>query len=104
MFILTIKPNFLALFLYFMVLFWLFMGYFDKMFVTYIITGLGASILFDLIFILFQFTGFVNSYNPTGSGLVVFLVVLLVVELALRIIMILKMMPFKTPGKKMEYF
>ena len=100
MLVLTIKYNFLALVCYFMVVFWLFMGYYDKMFVLYVMIGLGISMLMDLVFLLFQFTGLVNGVNPTGSGLVVIFVIFMFVELLARAIMILKMMPFKTPSKK----
>jgi len=104
MFALTVKPSLLALVTYFLVFFWLFLGYFDRMFVTYLIGGLAASSLFDFIYMLLQFTGSINTTNPVGNGVIVLTIVFLFVEIALRIIMIIKMLPFRVPTKKEEYF
>ena len=84
-----------------MVVFWLFLGYFDKMFVTYIMIGFGLSILMDLIYLLLQFTGIVNTVNPTaGSGLIVLIVIAIFLSLGIRVILLIKMMPFRNPSQK----
>lgn len=100
MFVLTVKPNFLALITYFLVIFWLFLGYFDRMFVTYLIGGLATSIIMDLIYMLLQFTGNLNTTNPTGNGVIVMMIIFMFVEIALRVIMIIKMMPLRIPTQK----
>lgn len=87
-----------------MVIFWLFLGYFDRNFVTFLLGALGASILFDLIYMLLQFTGNVNSYNPIGNGAIVLMIIFLILEFGIRIIMGIKMMPFRVPTQKEEYF
>ena len=97
---LTVKPNFLGLICYLLVMFWLFLGYYDKMFVAYVMIGFGLSILLDLIYLLLQFTGNLNTVNPTGKGLIVLIIIFLVVELALRVIIILKILPFRAPSQK----
>lgn len=101
---LTIKPNFLALICYFLVVFWLFLGYYDKNFLTYILIGFGLSLLMDLIYLLLQFTASINTVNPTGSGLVVLIVIFLILELALRVLIMIKMLPFRKPTQKEEFF
>ena len=98
--VLTVKPNFLGLICYLLVMFWLFLGYYDKMFVAYVMIGFGLSILLDLIYLLLQFTGNLNTVNPTGKGLIVLIIIFLVVELALRVIIILKILPFRAPSQK----
>ena len=74
------------------------------MFVTYILIGLGLSILMDLIYLLLQFTGSINTVNPTGQGMVVLVDIFLILELTIRVILIIKMLPYKTPNGKEEYF
>jgi predicted PurR-regulated permease PerM len=102
--VLTVKPNFLALLCYAMTVFWLFLGYYDKMFITYLIIAFAMSLFFDIIYIILSLTGRINTTNPTSSGFVVLLIIFLILELAIRIIMIIKIMPFKIPSQKEEYF
>jgi hypothetical protein len=104
MFALTVKPSLLGLVTYFLVIFWLFLGYFDRMFVTYILGGLLAASLFDFIYLMLQFTGHVNTTNPVGGGVIALVIVFLFLEIALRIIMVIKMLPFRVPTQKEEYF
>ena len=102
---LAVKPSLLVILLYSLVIYWLFLGYYDKNFMTALMGGIAASILFDLIYILLQLMGKINTNRPSGgSGLITVVVLFLVIELALRIILLVKMIPFRQLPSKTEYF
>jgi hypothetical protein len=93
---LAVKPSLLVILLYSLVIYWLFLGYYDKNFVTALMGGIGASIVFDLIYILLQLMGKINTNRPSaGSGLITVVVLFLVIELALRIVLLVKLIPFR---------
>ena len=102
---LAVKPSLLVILLYSLVIYWLFLGYYDKNFMTALMGGIAASILFDLIYILLQLMGKINTNRPSGgSGLITVVVLFLVIELALRIVLLVKMIPFRQLPSKTEYF
>ena len=102
---LAVKPSLLVILLYSLVIYWLFLGYYDKNFMTALMGGIAASILFDLIYILLQLMGKINTNRPSGgSGLITVVVLFLVIELALRIVLLVKMIPFRQLTSKTDYF
>lgn len=102
---LAIKPSLLVIVLYSLVIYWLFLGYYDKNFVNALMGGIMLSIVFDLVYILLQLMGKINTNRPSsGSGLVTVVVLFLVVELALRIVLLVKLIPFRQLPSKTEYF
>ena len=101
--VLSVKPNFLTLTSYLMIVYWLFLGYFDRLFVTYIIGGLALSMVFDLIYVLLGMMSKVHT-NRITDGYTVVVLIFMVVELALRIILIAKLISWREPAQKQEYF
>ena len=101
--VLSVKPNFLTLTSYLMIIYWLFLGYFDRLFVTYIIGGLALSMVFDLIYVLLAMMSKVHT-NRITDGYTVVVLIFMVVELALRIILIAKLIGWREPTQKQEYF
>lgn len=104
MLVLTLKPNFLALLCYACIIYWLFLGYYDRHFVTYLIGGLGVSLILDVIYVLLMMLEKVNTNRPSTGAFGVFIVIFLVVELALRVVLIAKLFAFRDPPQKAEYF
>ncbi len=76
---LTYKPSFLALLAYALIIYWLFLGYYDKQFVSYLIVALGLSLVFDVIYALLMALDKVHTTRPSSGGLGVVLILFLVV-------------------------
>jgi hypothetical protein len=103
--VLTVKPSFLAIATYSLVIYWLFLGYYDRVFVTYLVGALGLSVVLDIIYVLLQMMGKLGTSRPSaGSGYLVVLMIFVVVELALRLLLVIKMLAFREPPQKQEYF
>lgn len=54
LFILNYHPSFLALLCYLLIMFWLFLGYYDQNFVKRLIAGIVLSILVDISYVVMQ--------------------------------------------------
>lgn len=102
--VLTLKPNFLALLCYAFIVYWLFLGYYDRHFVSYLIGGLAISLVFDVIYVLLMMLGKVHTNRPSSGAFGVFLAIFLVVELAIRVVLIAKLFAFREAPPKAEYF
>jgi len=102
---LTVKPSLLVILLYSFIIYWLFLGYYDKNFITGLMGAILVSIVLDLIYILLQLMGKVNTARPSsGSGFLTVMVLFLLVGLALRVVLLVKLIPFRQPPQKTEYF
>jgi hypothetical protein len=63
------------------------------------------SVIFDLIYILLQLMGKINTARPSsGSGFLTVMVLFLIVGLALRVVLLVKLIAFRQPPQKTEYF
>ena len=85
-------------------MYWLFLGYYDRLFVVYLIGGLAVSLVFDLIYVLLMMLGKVHTNRPSTGAFGVFIIIFLVIEMALRVILIIKLFPFREIPQKTEYF
>jgi len=100
----TLRPSLLTILCYSIIIYWLFLGYYDKMFMTNLIGAVGASILFDLIYVILQATNSVNTSRPSNSGFNTVAVIFLVIGLGLRGILVVKLLEWREPSQKVEYF
>jgi uncharacterized membrane protein len=88
-----------------MIVYWLFLGYYDRNFVTILIGALGVSIVFDFIFMLLALAHKVGTNRPQSqSGWMVFTAIVLIIEILLRAVLIFKLLSFREPSQKSEYF
>lgn len=62
MFFSTYHLSFLPFLCYILIVYWLFLGYYDQYFVKTLILGLTLSCFFDLIFTIFTLTSSIGSY------------------------------------------
>lgn len=106
MLFLAFHKSFLALLCYFLVIYWLFLGYYDQNFVKTLIAGLGVSCLLDVSFSCLQAMGKVGEYwHPSGENAWIYVsIAFLIIEIALRILILTKLCMFRDPSAKREYF
>ena len=63
---------------------------------TYLLGGLGVSVVFDVIYVLLQLLGSVGTTRPSGGkGYLVVLIIFLILELAIRVILMIKIYPLR---------
>lgn len=106
MLLMGFRLSFLALLSYFLILYWLFLGYFYQHFVKFLITGLTLSCALDFSFATLQILGKSGYWRRMEEQSVWMYVnaVALIIEVALRILLIIKLCLFREPSAKREYF
>jgi len=98
---LAVKPSLLAILLYCLIIYWLFLGYCDKNFVIVLMAALLVSILLDLMYVLLHLMGRINtSRGKSGGSFLTVIAVCLVVGVALRVVLIVKLIPFRMLPQK----
>ena len=96
--ILDYHPSFLALLCYLLVMFWLFLGYYDQNFVKQLIGGVVLSILTDMSFVVMEMMQKAGNYRYRSNTVFMYIsMVIIVIEIALRIVMIIKLCLYTKP-------
>lgn len=106
MFFSSYHLSFLPLLCYILIVYWLFLGYYDQYFVKTLILGLTLSCFFDLIFAIFTLTSSIGTYSVHSSkrGWMTVSMIFLFLELGLRIFLMIELYPFREPTAKRQYF
>ena len=91
---------------YVLIVYWLFLGYYDQYFVKTLILGLTLSCFFDLIFTIFTLTSSIGSYSNHSSRRAwkTVSMIFLLLEIGLRIFLMIELYPFRDPSAKRQYF
>lgn len=106
MFFSSYHLSFLPFLCYILIVYWLFIGYYDQYFVKTLILGLTLSCFFDLIFAIFTLTSSIGTYSIHSSkrGWMVVSMIFLFLEIGLRIFLMIELYPFREPTAKRQYF
>lgn len=106
MLFITFYSSFLPLLCYLLIIYWLFLGYYDHNFVKIIILGLALASLLDFTCIILEFIGKLGENRFYGPKKAWFLpcIIILIIEIALRLVLIIKLCMFREPSAKREYF
>lgn len=102
--VLNLKPNFLTLLMYSLVLYWLFLGYYDRFFVNYLIYGLAVSVVFDIIYGLLMLLDKLHNNRPSTGAFSVFVGLFIIIQLALRVVIMAKLFKWRDLPTKPEFF
>lgn len=98
--ILTFKQSFFNVLIYTQIFYFLFLGYYNSNFVGYVLASLAASVIFDVVYLIFVVlnTFYLGNDRHTSSN-VFFICTLVLVGIcaALRIILIVKLFIYRVP-------